>query len=1013
MSLSAEISLVAKIELTDNTYYVTDRDGITLDGTDYQNLVIGWGVADFKGNLGAGTMQIGSFNMTLVNGETHQGAGYNLDPTDVWNNNKVTVKRCIVGTHTTFAGCQDYILGIIKDYQIEQDKISFKLDAGDRRDDKLIPGVIGLDQTTLTDAEAQTSFLNLVGNLNAIRPSSTTIWNAGELVKLIAPSGEFEYIRIEKVDDEGAGSLIFYSDKINNAKYTNDYNNIVEKAFRNIPTEFVGKAVPIQIGNLDKEKLGVFGKTFTTSERIGEQAIICDSAKINNMNNIGSWETGLRRYFVGKSENEYKINNNLVEFKVDSTATLSSDIVSTSEGIESIVVSDYEPIAWDDEDSVYKPNTYPEILGINIIAIDRELMMLVEKPTSNTIFVERGYNDTEITTHDSGATIFQSARYSAKNLLSFTERFESVSAANYNKHTLFVVQSGGVSEAKLGDSFVNGNFLDTNEVFNVSADGTGKISNVFDGDPDTYMMISYGTKTNYISPYAAFSSQTNMDFKFPKFESDFTVVSLYSGLRYRLRIYDFTFDDTKEANQYCYIALGLMDPDGETSPDEDLVNDYPSVTPPNYSVNINELQVTATIGSTSPLESEKNIDGHSNLSSTDTGRLEKNVNFALPGGAFEETLGITTTKLTDLNKKYKFGFVAMMESGVGTDVTTAKVECRLYNVALWVDMFINFTTQTVISSLNGREITAESGSITGATSPDVVGDTAENIVDVLSLLLNQELRYRNDVIFDFVTDSWQTVKDYTSTSTNYEILSPLDPTPETAFSIGIDDKQKRGWDFCSELASHFNLQIVKDYAGLVDIVNLHEIYNSTPTGNEIKIEDITFIEGSGNRELTVMQTGTDLIYNDIMVKWKRNNSTGDYQEVYTLPDSYTLVKSLITLKTARTNYYGGEKRTLTIESPYIYNEADAKRLAEWKADDQAEVHFFIDFNIDYDHYTDRNSLSNQYKIGDIMYLNGDHGGILFNSSRKFYMQNIKLMDGGRKVKIQAKSVDPVSSFTKV
>ena len=75
-----------------------------------------------------------------------------------------------------------------------------------------------------------------------------------------------------------------------------------------------------------------------------------------------------------------------------------------------------------------------------------------------------------------------------------------------------------------------------------------------------------------------------------------------------------------------------------------------------------------------------------------------------------------------------------------------------------------------------------------------------------------------------------------------------------------------------------------------------------------------------------------------------------------------------------------------------------------------EIIFFIDFYIDFMHFVDKNSLSEQYKIGDIIYLNGKHSGITFTSARKFYIQNANFSDNGRELQLQVKSVDPVNLF---
>ena len=71
------------------------------------------------------------------------------------------------------------------------------------------------------------------------------------------------------------------------------------------------------------------------------------------------------------------------------------------------------------------------------------------------------------------------------------------------------------------------------------------------------------------------------------------------------------------------------------------------------------------------------------------------------------------------------------------------------------------------------------------------------------------------------------------------------------------------------------------------------------------------------------------------------------------------------------------------------------------------MHFFIDFFIDFLHYSDVNSLSSQYKVGDVIYLTGSHAGMNFDIEKKYYIQNIIFTDSGREVNIQAKSLDSV------
>ena len=131
-------NLVAQIQLQTNTYYVTDRDGgVLLDGIIYENVVIEWGDVPHIGNLGNGEYEVGSMTMILVNGEEYEDAGYRFDPTDVWNNSIVVVKRYINGTHFRFIDCIPYGKGIIKNYSIDQDKLSFTVEESDPRDDIL------------------------------------------------------------------------------------------------------------------------------------------------------------------------------------------------------------------------------------------------------------------------------------------------------------------------------------------------------------------------------------------------------------------------------------------------------------------------------------------------------------------------------------------------------------------------------------------------------------------------------------------------------------------------------------------------------------------------------------------------------------------------------------------------------------------------------------------------------------------------------------------------------------
>ncbi len=1309
MSLQDTVSLVAKIELPSNTYTVTDRMALTIDGVTYDNVVLSWGKAEYYGNLGNEESRISDFDMILNNGEEFVSSGYLFNPTDVWNNSTVTVKRWDLSL-STFASCESFLKGIIKNYRIEQDKIRFTVDVSDRKDELMLPAVLCVDQTGLTDAEALEKFdINIDSNTITSSGNSFAVFSKNELVKLThGTTGTIEYQRVSSITvlGSGRGYIIFKEDLIYDYVIGTPNLHTVEKIFRNLPDFFIGKTLPIQIGELDDTTNGIFAKTITISDKIGQQTILIDNIELSQINHIGVWESALERYFearkssVAGDNGEYTINENNILFSVNTSTTLAFDITSTTEGNDIITVDDYTKIIWQNETDLPSWKTYPELITANVLGIGSELMLILERPSSNNVQVERGYSGTEITTHGAGDVINQAAKYSAKNLLTFTEKFVGKILTNQ--------YYGNESSSTPGVTWLPSVSPD---LINVDINGTGKTSNLNDDNINTYMeMTASATDTNFSQEYVFF----NYDIQFPKIEIDINIMGAYHAVKID---YDMTIP-SMSVLENGFMRLLLYDPDEDTLPDEPAKTFLSTPTRDNVSDIWEDVAGTYT----------ESINSFSTIDRDDY-----------------ELISFNLTKLEELNKKWKYQLQFQAWGTVSTSKTWI-FSTKLYALGIWFDMFLDYTTNIIISSLKGREITADVNTITSGST----GDLCENPVDVLALLLTQEIGYSTS---DF-TSNWSNVREYVNDSGNYEIISPSEPTPETAFSYGVDDKRMKGWGFCSKLASHFNLQIVKNYEGKIDIVNLHDIYNenvvstteyvfclagtyleiikaTTPTapvhvgkydigtgindlcilgnycyivgssklyildvsnpsepkliytmndgddgveltncqrigpydnkiyiagggtnagyiqiidvtipssptikgylsniyagnadgvvlkyysgsgklymfvcghyngspfstdygtlvnydvtdydnpvrddlkvwsgctnffgpvivdnfayiadfgqnyhrcysianpanitelgslrsspttmrtiaanenyafplknhqlystdftvkgspsnidivndgaegglvefntpkhaiadgdeiyvagstsdslwiGNisdpsaivhqgkikdgdggaylngvkrialgdigvdlsyEIKIDDIRFLKDNGNRKIIVRQTGTDLLYNDIIVNYKRNNSTDKYQDTYVLPETYTLSKSGDTLSTARENYFDGEKRTLIIDSPFIYTLAEARRLAEWKADDQAEVHFYVELFIDYDHYTDINSLSNQYKIGDIIYLTGEHAGIAFDSDRKFYIQNVFFPDA-YEMEIHMKSVDPVALFS--
>jgi hypothetical protein len=184
------------------------------------------------------------------------------------------------------------------------------------------------------------------------------------------------------------------------------------------PEDSKGKRIPMQYGDLTDITNGIFAKGLLISNKIGFQKIAFDDRQLYAMDHIGIWETGLKRYFIGKVDGEYTIvgNKNSVQFTIDSTATLEEDLQAL-DGIQTILINGYQNLEWLDESDYDNIDTYKkDILSVNIIAIDSELMLLVEQPTSNSIRVERGYGESTVSSHFMGSSgtkkIYQSAKFS-------------------------------------------------------------------------------------------------------------------------------------------------------------------------------------------------------------------------------------------------------------------------------------------------------------------------------------------------------------------------------------------------------------------------------------------------------------------------------------------------------------------------------------------------------------------------------------------------------------------------
>lgn len=965
MSRQSDKTLVAQIVLDSNTYYVTDRHGITLDGTEYKNAVTSWGVAEYLGNIGQGH-KIGSLSMSIVNGELFADNGYIFDVTDVWNNQFVTVKIWTAGI-TTWAGCKKFAKGILKQFEFDTNSISFSVEYTDQKDSKMLPSIVVKDQSD--DAVLKALVTGTAGStsLEYDGAGSLSGFFANDAILITDGGGSEEINQISGISGDTITVKTALKFTYSNVLSPYTQQSYMHKVFQHPPEDSIGKTVPIQIGRLDDTEEGLFAKGILVNDQIGKQIVLFDTIGLESLDSIGIWDDSIRVFFEGRKDPgdtnfrspEYTTNasKNGIDFRIIKACTLGADLNDTS-GIEDITVSDYTTLDWEDETTIGNGTddyeTYPELLSTNIMSIGRELMLIIQKPTSNTVSVERGYGGTTVEEHSAGDVIYQSAKFSSKNLLTFLCRFPGKTVQNHC----------------FNDAWNDFTF-------------TGIWSNLLDKNTSTSISLTSENPLSLI----------NFDLAFDAPEKEYTAYEAYIALKA-----DFEFIDKDTSN---FAEFGLYDIFETTARDEWITGTNDRGVVYVEDDGSGNGQGSYSIDNWDSLDRDARVVTVNNMEINT--RFDTATTTSWPG---DSTKAFRITSTNDLKKKWKFYYL---------NGTEYEKKATFYALGVWVEFFAKFDDKRLVGPTRAREITSDVVTICGddAHQPRE-GELCEDVPDVLALLLTQELGYTTS---DF-TESWKNVRTYYASAWNFQPTSPT-AIPKVAFSYGIGDSRVSGWDFVQTIASHYNLMVMKDYDGKIDIVNLHEIYYNTPEGSEIKIEDVLFLTKSSKRRMAIAHTGVDLIYNDFIVKWKRNNSTDKYQDTYILPDDYTIGQYVderddtLPLIDARDKYYGGAKRTFTIESPYIYSEADAKRKAEWEADDKAESHLYVKVFIDYDHYTEINGLSEQYKIGDIVYFTGKHAGISFLSTNKFYIETVRFPDGPREVEIHAKSIQPVGEFTSV
>ena len=142
MSLQAKKTYIARITFpSGNLIYLTDWPSLSLDGVVYDNSVINWGSVGYYTDTLEGKFQIGSFDITISNGQLMQGESFYYNVTEIWNNAKCEIRLYTVGN--VIWEQNDYILtGKIKNFNINNDLLSFTVEQIDERDDILLPGIV-------------------------------------------------------------------------------------------------------------------------------------------------------------------------------------------------------------------------------------------------------------------------------------------------------------------------------------------------------------------------------------------------------------------------------------------------------------------------------------------------------------------------------------------------------------------------------------------------------------------------------------------------------------------------------------------------------------------------------------------------------------------------------------------------------------------------------------------------------------------------------------------------------
>lgn len=981
----------------ETTIYISDRDSIILDSIQYNNCVLSIAPIEITGNFDAYN-SISSVAATLaIGGQSIYGTP-NIDIFTPLSNAQCEIRILDSDSRISFEDCIPYAKGLLKNCKISFDKLSFEIDQIDYRD------TIKLPHYTIIDQRSKTTFRTnfIVENLSncTIEVSDIDLFSEGDVILLYKNDfTKFEYATITSIETiVSPASCILTLNKLQSGYSSALSENFAELAFTQIIDSVVDKKLPITYGDLTDSENGKFGKALLINNQKGFQSILSDSEKLHTLTNLGIYDeeadlfyTGIKEGLLQTGQDEYSLHsdNNLIYFRNDTTTTLSD---STTDSLEYLEVTDYTQILWYDEtlfDATYdNAKEFHDIFSNTIIAIDSELMQVIEKPVDSTIYVKRGMFGTTATSHSNGAKVFQCSKLSAKNYLQLCAKF--------------------IPKEISKSSFVTPYGFTTNYLLigSVGAEGNGiigKIDNILSKTGNTppsyetgFPAATEGTNclrivsTSHASSPWAHNGQyiINLKMGFKKIGIDGIVLNTFVGLNIRGR---------SEGEDGAYgraIYINLL---RETS---DITEEKANLWGSTYGVGTS-------------LDAILNWDSWTDINQwrTDIG------GYTREGAGNGVTACISYSdfiaayewfRLNSVSDLISFPLYLQLLFSLSTNsaIDGYRMDISIGNLCIYVDFIAQFTENILNVLVKGRKITATVNNITGSTENAL----CKNPIDVITHLLTKELKY---IAADFETANFALCREYADASGNYEV--DYNSIPEVAFSYGIDDDQKDALDFIYQIGYHFNFYLYKTLQNKFDVINIFSLYfdieTLKDTAHHIYIDDICFLKDNSQIELNLYQSGSDLIYNDFEIKYYRNNATDKYTKTYKLEDSaWVLLFENDTLLTARKKFYHGKRKTKTIESPFIYNEDDAHRLAIVEAWKYCGVFVLAEFNLPYYYYSYRLGLSAQFKPGDIISLEGDYKNHAITNN-PMIIQKISIADNAQKINILAKSVYTISAYS--